>query len=100
MANLVPNSQNNDSACAVQYLSLNRDESAPEIATHRPALNVPIDLKYSIQRFINSHAHVEDRVLRPLQHFATATPLTEDQSRARMAAILEAATKASAPTRH
>lgn len=41
-------------------------------------------------------AHVEDRVLRPLQYFATTTPLTEDQSRARMAAILEAAVTASA----
>ncbi|KAI1751234.1 hypothetical protein F4782DRAFT_506362 [Xylaria castorea] len=100
MANLVPNSQNNDSARAVQYLCLNRDESAPEISAQRPALNVPIDLKYSIQRFVNSHAHVEDRVLRPLQHFATTAPLTEDQSRARMAAILEAAAKASAPPRH
>ncbi|KAI0485617.1 hypothetical protein F4859DRAFT_511811 [Xylaria cf. heliscus] len=100
MANLVPNSQKADSARAVQYLYLNRDESAPEAPAQRPAFNVPNDMKYSMQRFVNSHAHIEDRVLRPLQHFATTTPLTVDQSRARMAAILEAASKASAPTRH
>ncbi|KAI1165400.1 hypothetical protein F5B18DRAFT_168593 [Nemania serpens] len=96
---MTKNTQNNDSTRAVQYLYFNRDDLAPEAPAHRPALNVPIDLGYSIQRFINSHAHVDDRVLRPLQHFATTAPLTEDQSRTRMAAILAAAAKASAPTR-
>jgi hypothetical protein len=52
-----------------------------------------------MQRFINPHAHVDDRQLRPLQHFASTPPLTEAQSRARMAAILAAAVKSSAPTR-
>ncbi|KAJ8124453.1 hypothetical protein O1611_g9187 [Lasiodiplodia mahajangana] len=61
--------QNNDSARAVQYLHLNQDDRAPEVPAQRPAINVPIDLGYSLQRFVNSHAHVEDRVLRPLQHF-------------------------------
>ncbi|KAI0205463.1 hypothetical protein F4808DRAFT_233789 [Astrocystis sublimbata] len=96
MANLVPTPETNDSSRAVQHLYLNRDEPVP---TRCSAFDVPIDMKYSIQRFVNSHAHVEDRLLRPLQHFATTTPLTEAQSRARMAAILEAAAKASAPTR-
>ncbi|KAI0875360.1 hypothetical protein GGS24DRAFT_455426 [Hypoxylon argillaceum] len=91
--------QNNDSARAVQYLHLNQDDLAPEVPTQRPAINVPVDLGYSIQRFVNSHVHVEDRILRPLQHFATTVPLTEEQARARMAAILAAAAKASAPTR-
>lgn len=81
--------------------NLSQDNFAPEAPPlRRPAFNVPIDLGYSLQRFVNSHAHVEDRVLRPLsQHFATSTPLTEEQSRTRMAAILAAAAKASAPTR-
>ncbi|KAJ2975698.1 hypothetical protein NUW58_g8280 [Xylaria curta] len=96
MANPAQTPQNNDSARAVQYLFLSQDDLAPEAPAHRPAINVPNDLGYSIQRFVNSHAHVEDRVLRPLQYFAATIPLTEDQSRARMAAILEAA---SAPTR-
>ncbi|KAI0539425.1 hypothetical protein GGR58DRAFT_239363 [Xylaria digitata] len=91
---------NNDSARAVQYLYLNQDDRASEAPIQRPAINVPIDLGYSMQRFVNSHAHMEDRVLRPLQHFATTIPLTEAQSRARMAAILAAAAKASAPTRN
>ncbi|KAI0401153.1 hypothetical protein F4802DRAFT_438764 [Xylaria palmicola] len=98
MANPAPN---NDSARAVQYLFLNQDDLAPaEAPAQRPAINVPIDLGYSIQRFVNSHAHVEDRVLRSLQYFATTAPLTEDQSRARMAAILEAAARASPPARN
>ncbi|KAI0906531.1 hypothetical protein F4823DRAFT_565684 [Ustulina deusta] len=100
MANPVQNSRNNDTARAVQYLHLNQDDRAPEVPVQRPAINVPIDLGYSMHRFVNSHAHIEDRVLRPLQHLANSTPLTEAQSRARMEAILAAAAKASAPTRN
>ncbi|KAI0097858.1 hypothetical protein GGR51DRAFT_458472 [Nemania sp. FL0031] len=88
--------QNNDSARAVQYLHLNQDDRAPEIPTQRPAINVPIDHGYSLHRFVNSHTHVEDRVLRPLQYIANTVPLTEEQSRARMAAILATATAAAA----
>ncbi|KAI1272619.1 hypothetical protein F5Y07DRAFT_403218 [Xylaria sp. FL0933] len=99
MAKPVHPPQNSDSRVAVQYLYLNQDDRAPEVPIQRPMINVPIDLGYSMQRFVDSHAHVEDRVLRPLQHFANSTPLTEAQSRARMAAILAAAAKASAPTR-
>ncbi|TGJ87124.1 hypothetical protein E0Z10_g1649 [Xylaria hypoxylon] len=97
--------QNNGSARAVQYLYLNQDDRASEVPVQRPAINVPIDLGYSMQRFTQSHAHIDDRVLRPLQYFATTTPLTEAQSRARMADILAvaaaaaAAAKASAPRR-
>ncbi|KAI1108887.1 hypothetical protein F5Y14DRAFT_456552 [Nemania sp. NC0429] len=97
---MAQNSQNNHSARAVQYLHLNQDDRAAEAPAQRPVINVPIDLGYSIQRFINPHAHVDDRILRPLQHFATTPPLTEDQSRTRMAAILAAAAKASPPARH
>ncbi|KAI1295119.1 hypothetical protein F5Y03DRAFT_310650 [Xylaria venustula] len=97
MANPVQTPQNSDSHAAVLYLD--QDNRAPSIPIQRPAINVPTDLGYSMQRFVNSHAHLEDRVLRPLQQFANSTPLTEAQSRARMAAILAAAAKASAPTR-
>ncbi|KAI1422803.1 hypothetical protein F5Y12DRAFT_596912 [Xylaria sp. FL1777] len=98
MANPIQNPQNG-SARAVQYLYLNQDDRTPEAPIQRPAVNVPIDLGYSMQRFVNSHAHIEDRVLRPLQYFTNSTPLTEAQSRARMAAILAAAAKGSTPTR-
>ncbi|KAI1179522.1 hypothetical protein F4777DRAFT_434450 [Nemania sp. FL0916] len=93
--------RNEDSARAVQHTYLDQSDLTPRLPTQRPVINVPIDLGYSLQRFVNSHAHVEDRLLRPLQYFATTTPLTEDQSRARMAAIIAAAANAkpSAPTR-
>ncbi|KAI1359825.1 hypothetical protein F5Y08DRAFT_344314 [Xylaria arbuscula] len=94
-----PQDPKDNSSRAVHYLCLNQDDRAPEAPALRPTINVPIDLGYSMQRFVNSHAHIEDRVLRPLQHFANGTPLTEAESRARMAAILAAAAKASAPTR-
>ncbi|KAI3327702.1 hypothetical protein HD806DRAFT_331424 [Xylariaceae sp. AK1471] len=89
----------NDSTRAVQYLCLNQDDREPEVPSQRPVINVEIDMGYSMQRFMNPDGHVEDRVLRPLQHFASTPPLTEAQSRARMAEILAAAAKASAPTR-
>ncbi|KAI2642035.1 hypothetical protein GGS21DRAFT_287452 [Xylaria nigripes] len=79
MANPMPNGQTPNS------------EGDLEILDPRPVINVPIDLEYSMQRYVNSHAHVEDRVLRPHHHLAATIPPTEDQSRARMAAILAAA---------
>ncbi|KAI1266189.1 hypothetical protein F5Y18DRAFT_426081 [Xylariaceae sp. FL1019] len=88
--------QNNDSTRAVQYLNLNQDDPASEVPAHRPALNVPIDLGYSLQRFVNPQGHAQDRALRSLHHLA---PLTEDQSRARMAEILAMAVKATASRR-
>ncbi|KAI0433215.1 hypothetical protein F5Y09DRAFT_299370 [Xylaria sp. FL1042] len=99
MTNPVQAPQNSDSRAAVQYLHLNQDERASEIPIQRPIVNVPIDLGYSMHRFIDSHTHVEDRMLRPLQYFANSTPLTEAQSRARMAAILAAAANTLTPTR-
>ncbi|KAI1825204.1 hypothetical protein F4861DRAFT_210089 [Xylaria intraflava] len=84
MANPVQNPQNRGPAD--QYLQLNSELPVP-----RPAINVPNDLSYSIQRYANSHAHTEDRHLRPPAQFST--PLTEEQSCARMAAILAAATE-------
>ncbi|KAI4868818.1 hypothetical protein F4820DRAFT_89023 [Hypoxylon rubiginosum] len=53
------NGQLDDSARAVQYLNLGR--------------------------FLNSHLHAEDQHLRPPQ---SPTPLTEAESRARMATII------------
>ncbi|KAI0147718.1 hypothetical protein GGR57DRAFT_505322 [Xylariaceae sp. FL1272] len=91
--------QNNDSARAVQYLYLNHEDPASEAPAHRPVLNVPIDLGYSLQRFVNPQGHAQDRTLRSLHHFTAVAPLTEDQSRARMAEILAVAIKAIAPAR-
>jgi hypothetical protein len=51
-------------------------------------------MSYSVSRFVNSHNHLDDRLLRPLPHLATTPPLTEDQSRTRMATILAAAAAA------
>ncbi|KAI0592822.1 hypothetical protein F4775DRAFT_580644 [Biscogniauxia sp. FL1348] len=82
--------QNNESAGAVQYF--NQDNSAPEV--QRPVVDVPIDTGYALQRFLNPQGHAEDRILRPLQPFRT--PLTEDQARERMNAIILAASAASA----
>ncbi|KAI1497440.1 hypothetical protein F5X99DRAFT_413095 [Biscogniauxia marginata] len=83
--------QSNESAGAVQYL--NQDSATPEV--QRPMINVPTDTGYNLQRFLNPQSHAEDRILRPIQQFRT--PLTEDQSRERMAAILSAATRGAAP---
>ncbi|KAI2467808.1 hypothetical protein F4781DRAFT_400725 [Annulohypoxylon bovei var. microspora] len=51
----------------------------------RPNINVPVDAGYNLQRFLNPHLHAEDRHLRPPQ---SPTPLTEEESRRRMAIIL------------
>ncbi|KAI1139944.1 hypothetical protein F5Y05DRAFT_412123 [Hypoxylon sp. FL0543] len=76
------NDQVDGSARAVQYL--NHEDVAPEVA-QRPKIDVPVDVGYNLQRFLNPHLHAEDRYLRPPQ---SPTPLTEDESRARMATIL------------
>ncbi|KAH9896192.1 hypothetical protein F4778DRAFT_258111 [Xylariomycetidae sp. FL2044] len=75
-----------DSTRANQYL--NPSDILPEVK--RPSIDVPIDIGYSVQRFLNPSSHAEDRDLRPSspEH---RTPLTEEQSRERMAAILAAA---------
>ncbi|KAI1388620.1 uncharacterized protein F4822DRAFT_429239 [Hypoxylon trugodes] len=70
------------SARAVQYL--NQEDAALEVV-QRPKIDVPVDVGYNLQRFLNPHLHAEDRHLRPPQ---SPTPLTEDESRTRMAAIL------------
>ncbi|KAI1633818.1 hypothetical protein F4809DRAFT_644043 [Biscogniauxia mediterranea] len=82
---MAANVQNDGSAGAVQYF--NQDNTVPEV--QRPVVDVPVDTGYALQRFLNPQGHAEDRILRPLQPFRT--PLTEDQSRERMAAILLAA---------
>ncbi|KAI1767005.1 hypothetical protein GGR53DRAFT_160071 [Hypoxylon sp. FL1150] len=79
---MATNGQLDGSACAVYYL--NQEEVAPEAAP-RPQVQVPVDISYSLDRYLNSHLHPEDRHLRPSQ---SPTPLTEAESRARMAAIL------------
>ncbi|GAP92335.1 hypothetical protein SAMD00023353_8000440 [Rosellinia necatrix] len=94
MANPAQSPQKDDSACAV-HCSQGYPASEPPV--QRPTFNVPIDLGYSIQRFADPHTHVEDRALRPLQLFTGVAPLTEDQSRARMAGILAAITIAPPP---
>ncbi|KAI1322092.1 hypothetical protein F5Y16DRAFT_387554 [Xylariaceae sp. FL0255] len=110
-------SDNNGSIHATQYLFMNssqdeqqlapnpnsnsNNEQAPAAAYHnpngqqRPTINVPIDLGYSLQRFVDSSA------LKPLHHFAAThvhVPLTEDQSRARMTALMLSAAATLAPT--
>ncbi|KAI1438560.1 hypothetical protein GGR50DRAFT_367533 [Xylaria sp. CBS 124048] len=91
MANPVQNPQN--CVPAVQDLHSNGGHlNTAKVRFGRPNLSVPNDLGYSMQRFVNSHAHIADRDLRPPPLFANTTPLTEDQSRARMTAILAATT--------
>ncbi|KAI1813495.1 hypothetical protein GGS20DRAFT_553120 [Poronia punctata] len=77
--------QNNGAARAVQNVHLNR-------ADQRPLINVEVDLSYSMQRYVNSHLHAEDRVLRPPPQNPGPNnpPLTVAQSKARMAGILAA----------
>ncbi|KAI0397116.1 hypothetical protein F5Y17DRAFT_416269 [Xylariaceae sp. FL0594] len=69
-----------------------RDKKAP---TQRPILNVETDLAYSMERYLNSHTHVEDGVLRPPPHYYAANPqtppLTVDESKARMAGLIRTA---------
>ncbi|KAI5920377.1 hypothetical protein F4810DRAFT_713554 [Camillea tinctor] len=91
---MATNVRNNESASAVQYF--NQDNIVPE--AQRPVIDVPVDTGYALQRFLNPQGHAEDRILRPLQPFRT--PLTEDQSRERMAAILLAAATSAAPSRN
>ncbi|KAI8960014.1 hypothetical protein F5Y11DRAFT_331335 [Daldinia sp. FL1419] len=79
MANI--NGQTDGSVRAVQYLN---QDAASEI-TQRPNINVPIDANYNLQRFLNPHLHVEDQHLRSPQ---SPTPLSENESRMRMASIL------------
>lgn len=76
------NGQLDDSARAVQYL--NQEEVVPGV-DQRPKIDVPVDVGYSLGRFLNSHLHAEDQHLRPPQ---SPTPLTEAESRARMATII------------
>ncbi|KAI1406935.1 hypothetical protein F5Y13DRAFT_176054 [Hypoxylon sp. FL1857] len=85
------NGQVDGSARAVQYL--NQDDIAPE-AVQRPKINVPVDVGYNLQRFLNPHLHAEDRHLRSPQ---SPTPLTEDESRMRMATILNSLVLDKAP---
>ncbi|KAI0025218.1 hypothetical protein F4780DRAFT_419111 [Xylariomycetidae sp. FL0641] len=76
----------NASMRAGQYLNV-RDTAAPGTGDGpRPNLHVPNDARYSMQRFLNPHTHVDDRPLRPAGFLHT--PLTEAQARDRMAAIL------------
>ncbi|KAI2624550.1 hypothetical protein GGS26DRAFT_564134 [Hypomontagnella submonticulosa] len=78
------NGQVDDSARAVQYL--NQEDIAPEVPVQRPKIDVPIDVGYNLERYLNPHLHADDKHLRPPQ---SPTPLTEDESRLRMAAILK-----------
>ncbi|KAI1091130.1 hypothetical protein F5B19DRAFT_459776 [Rostrohypoxylon terebratum] len=71
------------SAHAVQYL--NQEDIGTEVV-QRPNINVPVDVGYNMDRFLNPHLHAEDRHLRPLP---SPTPLTEDESRTRMTTILK-----------
>ncbi|KAI1659342.1 hypothetical protein F4813DRAFT_388049 [Daldinia decipiens] len=75
------NGQVDGSARAVQYLN---QDAAPEIA-QRPNINVPLDVNYNLQRFLNPHLHAEDQHLRSPQY---PTPLSENESRMRMTSIL------------
>ncbi|KAI1481380.1 hypothetical protein K445DRAFT_366229 [Daldinia sp. EC12] len=75
------NGQIDGSTRAVQYLN---QEVGSEIA-QRPNINVPLDVNYNLQRFLNPHLHAADQHLRPPQ---SPTPLSEDESRMRMTTIL------------
>ncbi|KAI1652350.1 uncharacterized protein F4817DRAFT_323080 [Daldinia loculata] len=75
------NDQVDGSARAVQYLN---QDATPEI-TQRPNINVPLDVNYNLQRFLNPHLHAEGQHLRPPQ---SPTPLSENESRMRMTSIL------------
>ncbi|OTA80959.1 hypothetical protein M434DRAFT_401525 [Hypoxylon sp. CO27-5] len=79
---MASNGQIDGSARAVQYL--NQEDVTSETA-QRPKINVPVDVGYNLQRFLNPHLHAEDRYLRPPQ---SPTPLTEAESRMRMTQIL------------
>ncbi|OTA53276.1 hypothetical protein K449DRAFT_220171 [Hypoxylon sp. EC38] len=82
------NGQTDGSARAVQYLKHQIGSSQEDVASEtaqRPKINVPVDVGYNLQRFLNPHLHAEDRYLRPPQ---SPTPLTEAESRMRMAEIL------------
>ncbi|KAI6087418.1 hypothetical protein F4821DRAFT_107987 [Hypoxylon rubiginosum] len=74
---------NSDSERAVCYLNQVTPD-VPEVV-QRPNVEAPLDMGYNLDRYINSHLHAEDQHLRPPQ---SPTPLTEAESRARMAAIL------------
>ncbi|XXG96907.1 hypothetical protein Hte_003198 [Hypoxylon texense] len=88
---MASNGQFDDSARAVQYL--NQEEAAQE-ADQRPKLDVPVDVGYSLGRFLNPHLHAQDKHLRPPQ---SPTPLTEAESCARMATILSSMVLDTAP---
>ncbi|KAI2611288.1 uncharacterized protein GGS25DRAFT_519591 [Hypoxylon fragiforme] len=85
---MATNNQADGSTGAVQYLN---HHQAPEIA-QRPNLDVPVNVDYNMQRFLNPHLHADDRTLRPPPQYSPSpsspTPLTEDESRSRMTAIL------------
>ncbi|KAI0112818.1 hypothetical protein F4776DRAFT_640008 [Hypoxylon sp. NC0597] len=85
------NGQIDGSARAVQYL--NQEDITSE-TVQRPKINVPVDVGYNMQRFLNPHLHAEDRYLRPPQ---SPTPLTEAESRMRMATILSSMALDKAP---
>ncbi|KAI2632254.1 hypothetical protein GGR54DRAFT_26455 [Hypoxylon sp. NC1633] len=76
------NGQIDGSTRAVQYL---KQEIAREVV-QKPKVDVPVDIGYNLHRYLNPHLHAEDRHLRPPQ---SPTPLTEEESRLRMAAILK-----------
>ncbi|RYP46756.1 hypothetical protein DL768_007103 [Monosporascus sp. mg162] len=76
------------SAHALHYL--NYDEEAVKAAP-RPRIDVPSDPAYSLQRFANIQGRPEDQFCRP--PIALRTPLTEQQSQQRMAAILATITR-------
>ncbi|KAI0880143.1 uncharacterized protein GGS22DRAFT_175979 [Annulohypoxylon maeteangense] len=83
---MASNGQVDGSARAVQYL--NQADVGSEVV-QRPKINVPVDVSYNLDRFLNPHLHAEDRYLRPLQ---SPAPLTEEESRMRMTAILNSMT--------
>ncbi|KAI1084809.1 hypothetical protein F5B20DRAFT_523288 [Whalleya microplaca] len=74
------NGQLDGSARAVNNLNHNDALQSP-----KPIINVPVDINYNLQRFLNPEGHAEDRYLRPSQ---SPTPLTEEESQARMEKIL------------
>ncbi|OTA99514.1 hypothetical protein M426DRAFT_16345 [Hypoxylon sp. CI-4A] len=64
---------------------LSQENGVPEAAQQpKVKIDVPVDINYNIQRFLNPHLHAEDQHLRSPQ----SPTLSEDESRKRMASIL------------
>ncbi|KAI5864383.1 hypothetical protein GGS23DRAFT_497004 [Durotheca rogersii] len=81
---MASNGQGSGSARAVHYL--HHPGAAPEHRAQKPQISAPTDIGYSMHRFLHPEHHVDDRYLRSPPG---STPLTEDQSRARIAGILD-----------